>query len=86
MFVRTQNGEKVEVRHMSFVSVEPDDIQTNIWKLFVKTFNKDGRSTGTKLIADFDSVQKANAAFSSLKIAYSQRLGWDASEYVKGHQ
>ena len=33
MFVRTQNDEKVEVRHMSFVSVEPDDIPTNKWEI-----------------------------------------------------
>ena len=40
MFVRTQNDEKVEVKHMSFVSVEPDDISTNIWKLLVSTYSK----------------------------------------------
>ena len=86
MFVRTQNSEKVEVRNMSFVSVEPDDIQTNIWKLLVSTYNEKGQSTGTKLIAEFDSAKKANDAYSSLKAAFAQRFGWDAIEYLKVHQ
>ena len=86
MFVRTQNDEKVEVKHMSFVSVEPDDISTNIWKLLVSTYSKNGQITGTKLIAEFDSAKKANDAYSSLKAAFAQRFGWDAVEYLKGHQ
>ena len=86
MFVRTQNDEKVEVKHMSFVSVEPDDISTNIWRLLVSTYSKNGQSTGTKLIAEFDSAKKANDAYSSLKAAFAQRFGWDAIEYLKVHQ
>ena len=86
MFVRTQNGEKVEVRNMSFVSVEPDDISANKWKLLVSTYGKNGQSTGTKLIAEFDSVKKANDAYSSLQAAFAQRFGWDAIEYLKVHQ
>ena len=86
MFVRTQNGEKVKVSHMSHVSVEPDDVSTNIWKLLVSTYGKNGQSTGTKLIAEFDPVKKANDAYSSLKASFAQSLGWDAIEYLKEGQ
>ena len=85
MFIRTENGEKAKVSNMLFVRVEPDDA-TNIWKLLVDTFDKNGQSTGTKLIAQFDSVKKANNARSSLQSAYYQNLGWDAIEYLRENQ
>ena len=85
MFIRTENGEKSKVSNMLFVRVEPDDA-TNIWELLVDTFDKNGRSTGTKLIAQFDSVKKANNARLSLQSAHYQNLGWDAIEYLKENQ
>ena len=85
MFVKTENDEKVEVSGMLSVSIEPDDVSTNIWQLLVKTYGKNGQFTGKKVIAKFDTVEKANNAYLSLKFAYNQRLGWDAVEYLKEH-
>ena len=68
---------------MSHVDVEPDGTLPGIWKLFVNTYAEN--QFAFPIIAQFYSVKEVtNAAYLSLNEAFTQRLGWDANEYLTG--
>lgn len=74
MFIRTENGDKVDYGQCKFPYVEP--LSTEEWSLCIKT-----QQDKIHIIATFSTVYKANNALDSLRIAIGKKHGWDAKEY-----